>query len=87
MLGCKHYLLRRILRNQITPDKGKENSSPEVSVNGYKSPSGEYRVGLVGAGEVVGYEKTWVSQMVGTGDRLINMHQLNPLPAKGLTDF
>ena len=36
----------------------------EVSVEGYKSLDGEYRVSLSSASEAVGYEKTWVSQMV-----------------------
>ncbi len=36
----------------------------EVSVEGYKSPDGEYRVGLSGASEAVGYERTWVLQVV-----------------------
>lgn len=38
--------------------------TPEVSVEGYKSPDGEYRVGLVGASEAVGFARQWLLQVL-----------------------
>ncbi|MGK7903414.1 MAG: hypothetical protein AB4352_18815 [Hormoscilla sp.] len=36
----------------------------QLSVDGYKLPSGEYRVGLSGASEAVGYSDRWLRQLL-----------------------
>ena len=35
-----------------------------LTVDGYKMPNGEFRVGLVGASVVVGYGRQWLSQVL-----------------------
>ncbi|MGL5062074.1 MAG: hypothetical protein ACRC62_19040, partial [Microcoleus sp.] len=35
-----------------------------LTVDGYKMPNGEFRVGLAGASRAVGYEREWLSDVV-----------------------
>lgn len=35
-----------------------------ITVDGCRMPNGEFRVGIVGAAEAIGYERTWLSQVV-----------------------
>lgn len=51
-----------------------------VEVDGYKMPNGNYRVSLSGASTLLGYEKTWLSQMVRKQQKA-----LKALQAEGFT--
>jgi hypothetical protein len=50
--------------NIITFERAFVKFSDDLAVDGYRSPSGEFRVGMAGASVVLGYEKSWVSQLV-----------------------
>ena len=43
-----------------------------LKIDGYKMPSGEFRVGLTGASEVLGYGKNWLGRVLVKGRGLEN---------------
>jgi len=38
-----------------------------LKVDGYRMPNGEFRVGLTGASDVLGYEKNWLGRVLNRG--------------------
>ena len=49
--------------------------TPEIFVDGYKSPDGEYRVGLSGASEAVGYRSNWLLRVTDSGKKTLKALQ------------
>jgi hypothetical protein len=41
-----------------------------LKVDGYRMPNGEFRVGIGGAGEVLGYERNWLGRVLKGGNTL-----------------
>lgn len=48
----------------ITFERAFVKFSDDLAVDGYRSPSGEFRVGMASASVVLGYEKDWLSRAV-----------------------
>lgn len=48
----------------ITFERAFVKLAGDLAVDGYRSPSGEFRVGMASASVALGYEKSWVSQLV-----------------------
>jgi hypothetical protein len=46
-----------------------------LEVDGYRIPSGEFRVGLVGASEVLGYGRQWLSQVLSSRPKTLKALQ------------
>ncbi len=43
-----------------------------LEVDGYRLPSGEFRVGLTGASLVLGYKENWLRRVLGRGGTALN---------------
>jgi hypothetical protein len=46
-----------------------------LTVDGYRMPDGEFRVGIAGAGEVLGYERNWLGRVLERGGNTLKALQ------------
>lgn len=46
-----------------------------LTVDGYKMPNGEFRVGISGAGEVLGYGREWLGRVLSRGGNTVKALQ------------
>jgi len=46
-----------------------------LQVDGYRMPNGEFRVGIAGAGEVLGYERNWLGRVLERGGNTLKALQ------------
>lgn len=46
-----------------------------LKVDGYRMPNGEFRVGIAGAGEVLGYGKEWLGRVISRGGNTLEALQ------------
>lgn len=53
-----------IVPNTIRAERATVKFFDGLSVDGYRMPDGEFRVGLTGASEVLGYKKNWLGRVL-----------------------
>lgn len=61
--------------NIIRVERAKVNFTSDISVDGYRMPNGEFRVGITGAAIALGYDKTWILQVVSRGGKALEVLQ------------
>jgi len=75
------------MTNIIRVERSVVNFGGNLEVDGYKTPSGEFRVGIAGASKVLGFAENWLSRTItknsGTTHKLLNGLGFKPLPVSG----
>ena len=66
----------------VTFDRAFVKFSDDLAVDGYRTPVGEFRVGMASASVALGYEKNWISRVTTRGG-----DTLKQLTAKGFTGY
>lgn len=66
----------------ITFERAFVKLAGDLAVDGYRSPSGEFRVGMASASVAVGYEKNWIGRV--TAQQNKTLEDLTRLGFKGL---